>query len=112
MLKENWRFISRVQRLADLCIVFLAFVLAYHSRSSLLFWNEYFDLQIPFQGEELAPLKDYFLVLIAGLFSYALLLSHFGAYGSMRLADVPRYLPPLCWYSLSWQVWSSCSSWI
>lgn len=92
MLKENWRFISRVQRVADLCIVFFAFVLAYYGRSSLVFWNEYFDLKIPFQGEELAPLKDYFLVLIAGLFSYALLLSHFGAYGSMRLADVPRLL--------------------
>jgi exopolysaccharide biosynthesis polyprenyl glycosylphosphotransferase len=100
MLKENWRSIARVQQIGDLCIVCVAFLVAYHGRSLLIYWNNVFSLQIPFRGDELAPLKDYMLVLVTGLLSYALVLSLFGAYRSMRLADLPRLVYQLSMSSL------------
>lgn len=85
MLKENWRTISRLERLGDFCIVILSFFVAYYGRRSLLFWDSTFSLGLPFSGPELAPIKDYFIVLVIALLGYGLMLQMLGAYSSMRL---------------------------
>lgn len=90
MLKENWRFIARVQQVGDIIIVLIAFLCSYYGRSMLLSVNNSFELGLPFVGEKLAPLKDYFIVLLSGVVAYSLVLSWMGAYHSMRLADFAK----------------------
>jgi exopolysaccharide biosynthesis polyprenyl glycosylphosphotransferase len=90
MLKENWRFISRLERLGDIAIIVVSFFFAYHGRTSLLFWDQFFGWELPFQGEKLAPMKDYFIVLVVALFGYMMTLQGLGAYGSMRLSSALR----------------------
>ena len=90
MLKQNWRLISRLERIGDNLIIVAAFFAAYYGRDSLIFWNDILDLSLPFAGETLAPLKDYVLVLLIGLIGYAVTLNMLGAYGSMRLSSVWR----------------------
>lgn len=85
MLKENWRTISRVERLGDYLIVIISFFAAYYGRASLLYWNEHFGWKLPFGGESLAPISDYYVVLLLGLLFYGALLQLLGAYSSMRL---------------------------
>jgi len=92
VLKENWRFIARVQQVADIIIVLVAFIFAYYGRSMLFYANNSLGLGLPFRGEELAPLKDYFIVLLSGVVAYALVLSRGGAYHSMRLSDVAKLI--------------------
>jgi exopolysaccharide biosynthesis polyprenyl glycosylphosphotransferase len=92
MLKQNWRLISRLERLGDNLIIIAAFFLAYYGRDSLVFWNDIFDLNIPFDGDLLAPIKDYFLVLLVGLIGYGITLNLMGAYGSMRMSSIWRLL--------------------
>jgi len=90
MLKQNWRLISAVERLGDNIVIIAAFFGAYFGRSSLLFWNEKLNLDLPFEGYELFPLKEYFVVLLVGIIGYAIVLNLMGAYGSMRLSSVWR----------------------
>ena len=90
MLKQNSRLISRVERLGDNLIVIVAFFAAYYGRNSLIFWNDILDLNLPFEGYELAPIKDYFIVLIVTVLGYGVLLNLMGAYGSMRRSSVLR----------------------
>ncbi|MEY4667484.1 MAG: hypothetical protein RL518_183 [Pseudomonadota bacterium] len=90
MLKQNWRLISRLERIGDNVIIVAAFFAAYYGRDSLIFWNDILDLSLPFAGEMLAPIKDYVLVLLIGLLGYAVTLNLMGAYGSMRLSSVWR----------------------
>ena len=92
MLKENWRLISRIERLGDWLIIILSFFIAYHARDSLLFWNRLFDLQLPFRGEALAPMNEYVLVLVVALVTYTVALNLMGAYGSMRMSSQLRLL--------------------
>ncbi len=92
MLKENWRFISRLERLGDFLIIVTCFFLAYHGRSSLVFWDQQLRLNLPFMGEHLAPLKDYFIVLVVALIGYMVTLNVMGAYSSMRLSSPLRLL--------------------
>lgn len=87
MLKEHWRTISRVERAADVLLILLAFFVAYYGRSSVLFWNDLLGLQIPFAGPELAPLKDYVLVLVVAILGYVTVLNFLGTYNSMRLTS-------------------------
>jgi len=87
VLKEKWRSISRIERLADLVIVVLSFFTAYYGRDSLIFWGELFGFHSLFAGEELAPISDYSVILISGLLFYATSLNFLGAYGSMRLSS-------------------------
>ena len=87
MLKENWRLISRLERVGDCVWIVISFFVAYYARSALAFWNYVFQLSIPFQGTELAPLKDYFIVLVIGVIGYMVVLNALGAYGSMRLRN-------------------------
>ena len=88
MLKENWRLLARLERLGDCAWIVVAFFVAYHARGALAFWDEVLRLGIPFEGAELAPVKDYFIVLIIGMVAYVLSLNALGAYGSMRLRSV------------------------
>lgn len=88
MLKENWRFIARLERVGDYCIILLAFFFAYYGRDSLLFWNEHLGLSLPFRGEVLAPINDYVLVLLTAIVSYSLVLNVLGAYHSMRMSGM------------------------
>ena len=90
MLKQNSRLISRIERLGDNLIVIVAFFAAYYGRNSLIFWNDILDLNLPFEGYELAPIKDYFIVLIVTVLGYGVLLNLMGAYGSMRRSSVLR----------------------
>lgn len=90
MLKQNWRLISRLERIGDNLIIVAAFFAAYFGRDSLIFWNEILDLSLPFTGEQLAPINEYVLVLLVGLIGYAFMLNLMGAYGSMRLSSVWR----------------------
>lgn len=88
MLKENWRLISRIERIGDCVLVIVAFFLSYYGRDSLVFWDYLLGLGLPFTGLELAPMKDYFIVLVMGLFGYVLSLNLLRAYGSMRLRSI------------------------
>jgi len=90
MLKQNWRLISRLERIGDNLIIVAAFFAAYFGRDSLIFWNDILDLSLPFTGEVLAPITEYVLVLMVGVLGYAVMLNLMGAYGSMRLSSVWR----------------------
>ena len=91
MLKQNSRLISRLERLGDNVIIIAAFFAAYYGRDSLIFWNDILDLNLPFEGKgNLAPIKDYFMVLIVAILGYGVSLNLMGAYGSMRLSSVWR----------------------
>ncbi len=86
VLKENWRLVSRLERVGDVLIIVLCFFAAYYSRDSLLFWNDLLGLNLPFAGEVLAPVRDYFVVLLVALVTYFIMLNGLGAYSSMRLS--------------------------
>jgi len=92
MLKENWRLIARLERIGDFAIIVASFFIAYYGRDSLIYWNEFFDLNVPFVGAELAPVSTYAVVLLVGLVGYGVTLSLLGAYGSMRLSSPLRLL--------------------
>lgn len=85
MLKENWRFIARIERLFDNVFIVVSFILAYYGRSSLMFWNQILGSSFRFEPTELAPLQDYYIVLLTAVLAYNIALNWFGAYGSMRL---------------------------
>ncbi len=87
MLKENWRLVSRIERLGDLLIIICSFFFAYFGRSSLLYWNQKFKWELPFAGLELAPLQNYYIVLIIAMLVYLIVLEVMGAYSSMRLSS-------------------------
>lgn len=90
MLKQNWRLISRLERLGDNVIIVAAFVAAYYGRTLLIRANSDLGLGVPFEGSQLAPIKDYVIVLAVSLLGYAITLNLMGAYGSMRLSSVWR----------------------
>jgi exopolysaccharide biosynthesis polyprenyl glycosylphosphotransferase len=85
VLKENWKFISRVQRLGDNVFIVFAFIVAYYARIAVPFWQKYLPFQFPREAPELAPLKDYFLILVVAVICFNVTLTVFGAYSSMRL---------------------------
>ncbi|MCB0310629.1 MAG: sugar transferase [Bdellovibrionales bacterium] len=92
MLKENWRSITRIERVGDFLLVLICFFAAYYGRDSLIYWNQKLAWGLPFGGEELAPIKDYFIVLIVALIGYMFMLQVLGAYSSMRLSSSWRLL--------------------
>lgn len=88
MLKENWRLIARMERSGDFLIVVVCFFAAYFIRDWLGEGEKFLGVTLPFKGRELAPLKDYFTVLVVALVGYLFLLHAFGAYRSMRLTSL------------------------
>ena len=87
MLKENWRFISRIERLGDFAITILAFVCAYYFRDVAFSLNEKFGWGIPMTPNGLAHINEYYLVLVCALVAGTIFLNISGAYGSMRLVS-------------------------
>lgn len=69
-----------------------AFFAAYYGRTLLLRANADLDLGLPFEGAQLAPIKDYVMVLVASVLGYGVTLNLLGAYGSMRLSSVWRLI--------------------
>ena len=100
MLKENWRLISRFEKCGDFLIIIGSFFLAYYTRDALVFWNDILGLKIGFGGDELAPMKDYFIVLGVAIVGYFIALHVLGAYSSMRLSSTWQLLRTACWSSL------------
>lgn len=96
MLKQNWRLINRFERIGDTLLIIAAFLLAYYGRDILLLIDQQIGANFPFSRDGLAPIKDYFIVLLLGLIGYHVCLSALGAYNSMRLSSVGR----LFWMSL------------
>jgi len=92
MLKENWRLVSRLERLGDSLIIILSFFAAYYGRDSLIFWFKLYGFPSVFEGDELAPISTYFIVLFVGWVSYSVALNMLGAYSSMRLSSHWRLL--------------------
>lgn len=92
MLKENWRLVSRVERLGDLLIILFSFFAAYYGRGSLIYWSKVLGVPQLFEGQELAPISTYFIVLLVALLTYAVVLQLLGAYSSMRLSSHWRLL--------------------
>ena len=90
MLKENWRLISRFERCGDTLLIVGCFFLAYYGRSSLVFWDDYLEVGLPFRGDELAPLRQYALVLGTALVTYLGSLHWLNAYSSMRYSSAWR----------------------
>jgi exopolysaccharide biosynthesis polyprenyl glycosylphosphotransferase len=90
MLKQKWRLISRLERLGDNLIIIVAFFCAYYGRTLLIRANADLGLGVPFEGTQLAPIKDYVMVLAASMLGYGVALNLMGAYGSMRLVSVWR----------------------
>lgn len=89
MLKENSKTISFIERVADIIIVFSVFLFSYYGRASLLYWNSYFNLNLPL-APKLADFSQYLVVLLISIIIYPLLLNVFKAYESMRLDSVFR----------------------
>ena len=87
MLKENWRFISRLERIGDAALILFSFVVAYYGRDSMMFWNQYYRLDLPFDGPVLAPIQDYAFILVVAVVAYMVTLHLMGAYSSMRLSS-------------------------
>lgn len=87
MLKENWKFVSRLERIADLLIVFIAFFVAYYSRVGLVELDKYFHWGI-LSGPKLGPINRYHFLLFTSILAYAGTLSLMGAYASMRLTSL------------------------
>lgn len=85
MLRQNWRFIARIERAGDIFITVIAFLAAYYGRASLREWNDRLDWGLPFEKTELLPLSDYAFVLVVALLVYAVTLQFLGAYERMRL---------------------------
>lgn len=92
MLKQNWKLIARIEWICDNAIVIAAFFVAYFGRSSLLYWDQAFSLELPFGGEIMAPLSQYAIVLLVAVPLYNVLLRAMGAYSSMRFSSPWRLL--------------------
>ncbi len=92
MLRENWRSIARVERLADGAIVAIAFFAAYFVRSNMNFFESLTGVSLPFTltGERLGAVRDYYVVIFVGIVTYLTALKWFGGYGSMRLSTFGR----------------------
>lgn len=90
MLKQNWRLISRLERIGDNVIIILAFFAAYYGRDSLIFWSDILDIDIHFEAYALGAIKDYFIILLVSLIGYSITLNMLGAYSSRRLSSVWR----------------------
>lgn len=92
MLRENWRSIARIERLADSVIIILGFFIAYYGRSSLLYWDAELGWGLPLGGESLAAIGKYYIVLFVGLPLYIFTLQSFGAYDRVRITSHWRLL--------------------
>ncbi len=88
MLKQHWRFVSNVERVADNLIIIAAFFVTYHFRDSLLSALNSVSFFQTNELRTLAPIEEYFIVLGIALPLYNAILGMLGAYRSMRFSGV------------------------
>jgi exopolysaccharide biosynthesis polyprenyl glycosylphosphotransferase len=98
MLRENWRFIQRVERCADSVVIVLSFILSFAFRGILPSLTESLGLESFEQSRVLPAFSSYLPLLFLALISSSFVLTTIGAYGSMRLSSYARLL------------WVSCTS--
>lgn len=84
VLKDNWRFISRIERVADNVIIVFCFFLAYICRDAFVEALHYWGVFSLDNYFELGQIEIYYVVLLVGLPLYNAILSLLGAYQSMR----------------------------
>lgn len=92
MLKDNWRFISRIHRVLDNLVITGAFVVSYQLRDQFLNLLGVFGVETAADFNVLAPFSDYFVIFFASITLFNLWLSILGAYESMRFAKVKQLL--------------------
>jgi len=90
MLRPNGVSISKFVRLADNLLIVGMFLAAYFGRQSLLFWNTELNLNLPLQGETLAPIRAYYVVLFASIIVFNLAWSALDGYKPNRMFEMPH----------------------
>jgi len=89
VLKNHWRLISRLERIADNVLIVAAFFISYYFRDEFLSLGAHSGLVASHTAEasQLGPIEDYFIVLGISLPMYNALLEILGAYRSMRMSS-------------------------
>lgn len=87
MLKTYWRFISRLERVADNAIIVAAFFLSYHYRDDIFVILQQLSGIEQRALPKLASLESYLIVLGCSLPLFNAVLSLLGAYNSMRFSS-------------------------
>lgn len=87
MLKSHWKLISTLERLGDNLLIIGAFLLSYYFRTDVVELLHAIGLSVASELRELAPIKDYFILLGVAIPVYNAALSMLGAYRSMRLSS-------------------------
>jgi exopolysaccharide biosynthesis polyprenyl glycosylphosphotransferase len=90
MLKNNWRVISRLERVLDNLILIGAFFLAYQVRAT--FGHSALDRMFSENLKQLGPIDNYFVILGFALPLFNSVLSMLGGYRSMRLSGLLQLL--------------------
>ena len=85
MLKDQWRNISRLERVIDNALIVGTFFLSYHLRDVLLVTARSWSFELPLEPQTLGPVEDYLIVLGCSLPLFNAALSLLGGYRSMRL---------------------------
>lgn len=92
MLKENWRFIANIARVADNAIVVSMFFISYHVREALIRESGNWAISLPQTFTTLGPIEAYYVVLGVAVPFYNGALSMMGAYRSMRFLTLFRLI--------------------
>jgi exopolysaccharide biosynthesis polyprenyl glycosylphosphotransferase len=88
VLKNHWRLISRLERIADNLLIILAFYFGYTFRDDILFTAHRLGLISEFQAATpLGAIEQYYIVLGLSLPIYNALLELLGGYRSMRMSS-------------------------
>ncbi len=89
MLKNHWRLISRLERVADNILVVVAFFFSYYCRDEFLAIGGALGItsRASLAALPLGPIEDYLIVLGISLPLYNALLEILGAYRSMRMSS-------------------------
>lgn len=92
MIRNNSRSLTQIERLVDNLLVIGCFILAYYGRESLLYWDNLYNLNLPFAGPTAAPLQSYLIVLLISLPLFNLFMGIGGAYDDARYRSAIRTL--------------------
>ena len=90
MLRPSGASTNKLALLVDNVLVIAAFFVAYYGRRSLIDLDLQFHWGIPFGGEALAPLSDYYVVLFAAIICFNLSWSALGAYVPSKMFESSR----------------------
>lgn len=88
MLKANWRLISRLERLGDIFLIVVAFMAAYYLRDLVLIAGKVYGLPVPQDIRNLAPIREYLIVLGMAVPTFYTVLTIFGAYQRLRFSSI------------------------